>query len=416
MGGPRSLLLLLLCCVLRGADPARAAESRPHRPVHRQPPLLNGRVVWLLWFEGWESAPWVVQNVARSWEAHNPGWTVQRLSRHNLADFIQVPYLGRMHELEELTHRGWRKPVRKWLPPAQSDVVRVHLLSKYGGVWADATLLCNGPLDEWVYPALAPAGFWSYRALVGAADGNGTASHACSWFLVATRHSRLLQLWREAVDEYWEGRLRWAAGGGAAVQLRGYFWLDALFMELLARDARASRDWAAVPALDCDAEDGPHVLGLSSHVRLSEAKRHALAGPTPPHALKLSRHYLPPRLGTPACYVRIRRCVRLRRTAAYEAVQLSLAAAAGLAGRGGKVGVPALRAAPPPPDSLLVSNCSGSQLAGQLSSLLAEVRRRARAQGGLSGASPLLIHDACTLCAAIPRTSLARCLPIAPLA
>ena len=50
-----TLLLLLLCGVRRGAP----ADSRPHRPAHRQPPLLNGRVVWLLWFEGWETAPWV---------------------------------------------------------------------------------------------------------------------------------------------------------------------------------------------------------------------------------------------------------------------------------------------------------------------------------------------------------------------
>ena len=166
---------------------------------------MSGRVIWILWFDGWEGtqAPWIAHAVASSWEAHNPGWHVQRLSAANLGDFLSVPYMKRMGELNERTNRGWRKATRKWLPPAQSDVIRVHLLAKYGGVWADATLLCNAPLDGWLYDALAPVGFWAYRS--GGRDG---VSHACSWFLAATRHSRLLHHWRDADDSYWEARLR----------------------------------------------------------------------------------------------------------------------------------------------------------------------------------------------------------------
>ena len=32
-----------------------------------------------------------------------------------------------------------------------SDLLRLKLLAKYGGVWADATLLCSTPLDHWVH-------------------------------------------------------------------------------------------------------------------------------------------------------------------------------------------------------------------------------------------------------------------------
>jgi len=363
----------------------------------------------ILWFDGWEGnqAPWVAHSVAASWEAHNPGWRVQRLSKHNLHDFLSVPYLSRMGELEELTARGWRKSKRKWLPPAQSDVIRLHLLSRYGGVWADATLLCTQPLDDWVYSALTPTGFWAYRS-----GGVGEEGHACSWFLVATRHSRLLHLWREATDGYWEARLRALDGEGPAPAALGYFWLDSLFQQLLARHAAARRDWAAVAHEDCDAPGGPHMLGYGSWARLTEEQRASLAD-APPRALKLSRHFLPQRLGPPACFVRLRRCVRLRATGAFEAVALSMGRARLAAER---TEAPVAPGRAPPPDALSLLDCRPQQLAQQLSALLGEVRRRARrARGGRAARhGALRIEDACTLCTAVPRTALARCVPVAP--
>jgi hypothetical protein len=134
----RFLLCVLLLSLLAVASPARGNTSS--RSLLDSPPssaagaVASRRVIWILWFDGWDSetTPWLVQNVARSWELHNPTWHVQRLSRANLGDFLQVPYLERMHELTERTGRGWRKPVRKWLPPAQARARSGSALSSPG--------------------------------------------------------------------------------------------------------------------------------------------------------------------------------------------------------------------------------------------------------------------------------------------
>ncbi len=152
-----------------------------------------------------------------------------RLSRDNLAQYAPAAaaYLDAMGRTEERTGRGWRKPVRSWLGAAQSDVVRVHLLAAHGGVWADATLLCAAPLDAWLYSALAPArSLWAYRTHT-AVGGDGPGAdlphgRPCSWFLVATRQSAVMRAWRDAVDDYWQGRINGTRTSA------GYFWLDAL--------------------------------------------------------------------------------------------------------------------------------------------------------------------------------------------
>jgi len=41
--------------------------------------------------------------------------------------------------------------------------VRILLLHEFGGIWVDATLLCNRPLDEWL-PSTMTEGFFAFAA------------------------------------------------------------------------------------------------------------------------------------------------------------------------------------------------------------------------------------------------------------
>ena len=36
-----------------------------------------------------------------------------------------------------------------------SDILRISLLHEFGGVWVDATVYCNRPIDEWLPPVFA---------------------------------------------------------------------------------------------------------------------------------------------------------------------------------------------------------------------------------------------------------------------
>jgi hypothetical protein len=459
------LLLLALCarvaqCArprLGPTDSDLDAVVTPPReqPKSHSPDKASGRVVWILWFDGWRDAPWLVKAVARSWEVHNPGWAVVRLSQDNLGQYVSAPYLTDMARAEERTNRGWKKPLRNWLRPAQSDVIRVHLLSTLGGVWADATLLCNQGLDRWVYDAVSPTGFFGYTSgsedhplpadysdvdeehqrqvhrgvpppptsssAGGGGDGDGDVGgrdsvylgrHACSWFLVSTRHARLMTRWRNAVDAYWAGRL------DGSVASKGYFWLDALFLELIAQDGQAAADWGATPRVNCDAPGGAHMFGFTSHLRLTAADRAVLES-KPPHVLKLSRHKLPDSVAWLSQLWRPRewRRVPLRTTAAYKAVKISLARGEARTQLGNGGGEHSTAASQPgaAPHTLLLRDCVEMSPARARAAVLRWRREQLVEQGNRSGtAAPALVRDACSFCAAVPGLPLARCVPVPP--
>lgn len=104
------------------------ASEEPNMPV---PPL-----VWTYWEQGWENAPLICQICAESWELANPELTLHKVSATDLPALL--PQLCRWDRLWEL-------------PAVQrSDIVRLALLQKFGGIWVDATLFSSAPVMPWL--------------------------------------------------------------------------------------------------------------------------------------------------------------------------------------------------------------------------------------------------------------------------
>jgi hypothetical protein len=179
------------------------------------------KTIWLLWLQGWDNAPWVPKQVAKSWEKLNPGWEIKLIDRET----CPVEIYGDT-------------------PQAQSDVIRLELLSKYGGVWADSTMLCMQPLDDWVHEAVEPAGIWMYRGRLPACTG------PASWFIVAKPGNMMSTKWVEACREYWKGR----ANNDA------YPWMDNLWFKIYEDDQEFKDEWAKVPYLCCEGDEQSHML------------------------------------------------------------------------------------------------------------------------------------------------------------
>lgn len=137
--------------------------------------------LFLLWFQGWDRAPEVVTHCRRSWEHHNPTWEIHLLDKDNLSGYIDLDGLSRLSDI---------------LPPnGFSNIVRVHLLKKYGGVWADATCFCCRPLDEWLDGCL-DSGFFAFSR-------PGPDRMISNWFLAAAPGNRLVDIYCQALRRYW---------------------------------------------------------------------------------------------------------------------------------------------------------------------------------------------------------------------
>jgi hypothetical protein len=102
---------------------------------------IEHRVVWTLWLQGRHRAPRVVRECLASWERHNPTWEIRCLDATTVGRYVDV---ASVVDLATSTITA----------TSLSDVIRLLLLHEYGGVWVDATLYCNRPLDEWLEPVL----------------------------------------------------------------------------------------------------------------------------------------------------------------------------------------------------------------------------------------------------------------------
>lgn len=172
----------------------------------------------MLWLQGWEGAPQVAVAARRSWEIRNPGWVVQALDRAALSRFLPAAVLSRLTALDIE-------------PEALSDLIRLELLHRYGGVWADATTLCIQALDSWL-PQAMPQGFFAF-------DRPGPDRPLATWFLAAEQGSIIVSRWRDAAERFWQGRRR-----------RGnYFWVYDLFDQICEEDPGVRDLWNATPRI-----------------------------------------------------------------------------------------------------------------------------------------------------------------------
>ena len=88
---------------------------------------------------------------------------------------------------------------------SRSDIIRLALLNRYGGVWADSTMLCLEPLDNWLpKDNNMQSGLWMYHGNGGRfVPGTGPAS----WFIISLPGGYMIQRWKAACDAYWHTRV-----------------------------------------------------------------------------------------------------------------------------------------------------------------------------------------------------------------
>jgi hypothetical protein len=125
--------------------------------------------IFILWFQGLENAPYVVQKCIESWKYYNPSWKVIILHEQNLHKYMDIHIFKHgKYKLKKL-----------------ALLIQYAILQKYGGVWCNATTFCNMSLNEWLYNYINQD-FFAYRR-------PGINKYMSTLFMYANKNSYIIQ-------------------------------------------------------------------------------------------------------------------------------------------------------------------------------------------------------------------------------
>ena len=197
---------------------ALVARSRSGLQVREVP-------VFIYWAQGFDSAPPIVRSCVASFRKAF-GSRVVEISDEVLAMYVDIDPMQTLRVGENRTHF--------------SDVLRMELLARYGGVWVDATCLAGPGIASFVDESLRTPFF--------AHDYGGPS--ISSWFMTAQDTSVIPEIMAAALRVYWRKK----------ETLTGYFMLHHFFECLYYVIPEFAAEW-----------DGRHAVNAKAPHRLQQA-------------------------------------------------------------------------------------------------------------------------------------------------
>jgi hypothetical protein len=110
---------------------------------------IASKRIWTYWAQGWEKAPEICKVSRDSWIKLNPTWEVISLDQDTVREFIPDDIYDRI-----LKFGG------KWTNMTRCELIRLYLVASCGGVYTDATNICNHPLDDWLVESRLVDNIW----------------------------------------------------------------------------------------------------------------------------------------------------------------------------------------------------------------------------------------------------------------
>lgn len=146
----------------------------------------NSKIIWVCWFQGIENAPLLVKRCYQSLIKNMPGFEIRVIDEKNMLNYVDIP---------DYIIEKWKNGI---ISSAHfSDVLRVELLVKYGGVWIDATVLCtNNDLSKYIINSP----IFVFKSVM---RGSDTIS-ASNWLISSKPNNPILVLMQRLLNEYWK--------------------------------------------------------------------------------------------------------------------------------------------------------------------------------------------------------------------
>lgn len=151
-------------------------------------PRIHARKIWILWLQGLDQAPELVQQCYFSVKKNITDYDVVLLTEDNYRNYVTFPdYIQEKIDLGIITKTH------------MSDLLRLELLNRYGGTWIDATVFCSGgDIPDY----MLNSDLFLFQSLKPGLDGQCTC--ISSWFMTSCSNHPILLLTQALLYEYWK--------------------------------------------------------------------------------------------------------------------------------------------------------------------------------------------------------------------
>lgn len=102
--------------------------------------IENNCPIWVCWWQGEESAPEIIKACISSIREHCGNHTVSVITWDNYSQYVEIP--------NAIIKRYQSGDI---MPAHMADLLRCKLLTKYGGIWCDATIFMTDHIDEQIF-------------------------------------------------------------------------------------------------------------------------------------------------------------------------------------------------------------------------------------------------------------------------
>jgi Capsular polysaccharide synthesis protein len=142
--------------------------------------IIIPKQIFMYWDQGWDVAPPLQQLARQIAQRLNPSYQLHALDRDSIEQRS-----NRRRLLDDETFA-------KLSVQAKSDVYRTLLLYQHGGIWIDATVFVNKPLDDWLdeYINRSHTDLWGFQRTKPLPMRRPIDPFLGSWFLASPRKSR----------------------------------------------------------------------------------------------------------------------------------------------------------------------------------------------------------------------------------
>ena len=172
------MLFFLLCIII-----TTLSTYRPFRIEEFENASIPNKI-WTFW-DG--DIPELVKKCIGTWKKYNPQYEIIVLNKENLNDYLPNINFSSMKNINSPEHF--------------SDMVRIHILAKEGGIWCDASIICLKSFD-WIHELREKEGseFVGFYIDSFTLDKYKKTSPVIeNWFFACVKGSQFVCDWR---DEY----------------------------------------------------------------------------------------------------------------------------------------------------------------------------------------------------------------------